>query len=854
MKVSVIAKASDSITLQFPNFNSFNKDERSFIGHQIFYKPVRRAYRNMPYLEEEDSCDSSWKMAFVTPDLTKGPERSELLVNLKPDTMYAFYVKTRMTDLKDHSISKILYIKTRYAIPDPPASLRASSPDPYSIDLTWKAPINPNGKITFYKVSWTIVKPSEAQEGMNHCQSSELAPKSKYNFKVGYDDQDLLDNNATCPAIAGCCNCADLGKKKLNIIPVDWVREAEAVKMENQIQNLIWTKRRKKRAIVPTFLGGRINEDGKATEGEYRVSSISTMGLIIVNETKSILKKLKIKDLYHFTNYRIQIYACQDPKEEGAKCSTESADAMVWTAPKPEFDVINASTVVHLDKEEKNTSRIFWELPATPNGEVLAFRLKFILTDKAPIEYCVTLDDFLANEGALVKNFTLKGDVKLEIRTETTYGRSEPSEVTKLHFKEEGWNLWIWIPLGVCGVVLVVVASIVIQRRYYKKKKEKYPEFYPYETYIADDWELPMDDFEAEKKIGGGSFGDVYKFTMKTKMISHSGYEFTVCAGKVLKSTEKQDRDKFLTEGSMMKKFDSPFVVKLYGIVSMCNPPMVVMEYMDRGNLRDYLRQNRPKGEGLIHMKKPTRKNMLWAAQIADGMAYLHSLNFCHRDLAARNILVSETDTVKIGDFGLSRELGLHDYYRPDSARQLPIRWMAPEALQDGTSTIQSDVWSYAIVLYEILTYGSIPYVGFANEEVKRRVVHKRLAIELPGEVPKDWDALIKACAQYEPSMRPTFKQVVKYVRHKIRDVRFDQVSFTINNDYQDVKPFSFKDFEEQQQPELLPAAMNMTNIFERSQDEIVRKANSLENVENNYFECETDVLLKDLATRAKSF
>uniref|UniRef100_A0A1I7Z837 Protein kinase domain-containing protein n=1 Tax=Steinernema glaseri TaxID=37863 RepID=A0A1I7Z837_9BILA len=265
----------------------------------------------------------------------------------------------------------------------------------------------------------------------------------------------------------------------------------------------------------------------------------------------------------------------------------------------------------------------------------------------------------------------------------------------------------------------------------------------------------------------------------------------------------------------------------------------------------------RPKVEGIVHMKKPSRKHLMWAAQVADGMAYLHSMSFCHRDLAARNILVAEDETVKIGDFGLSRELGMHDYYRPDSARQLPIRWMAPEALQDGTSTVHSDVWSYAIVLYEIVTYGSIPYVGFANDEVKRRVISKRLTIELPGEVPKEWDALIKACAQHEPTDRPTFQQIVKYLKNKIKDPRFEKDSFVANTDYQSVRPYPFRKYEglSQIREDQLPPSLNLRKLFpNRSPDEIERRANSLENLESTYFECETDILLNDMAARAKSF
>uniref|UniRef100_A0A183GRY2 Protein kinase domain-containing protein n=1 Tax=Heligmosomoides polygyrus TaxID=6339 RepID=A0A183GRY2_HELPZ len=82
-----------------------------------------------------------------------------------------------------------------------------------------------------------------------------------------------------------------------------------------------------------------------------------------------------------------------------------------------------------------------------------------------------------------------------------------------------------------------------------------------------------------------------------------------------------------------------------------------------------------------------------WAAQIADGMAYLESIRFCHRDLAARNCMVHANNTVKIGDFGMARDIYYHEYYKPNGKRLMPVRWMAPESLRDGTFDMKSDVW-----------------------------------------------------------------------------------------------------------------------------------------------------------------
>lgn len=173
-----------------------------------------------------------------------------------------------------------------------------------------------------------------------------------------------------------------------------------------------------------------------------------------------------------------------------------------------------------------------------------------------------------------------------------------------------------------------------------------------------------------------------------------------------------------------MKAFDTTHVVQLLGVVSQGQPTLVVMELMANGDLKSYLRSHRPDAESYNPSSSklpPTLKRILqMAIEIADGMAYLAAKKFVHRDLAARNCMVADDLTVKIGDFGMTRDIYETDYYRKGTKGLLPVRWMAPESLKDGVFTSSSDAWSYGVVLWEMATLASQPYQGLSNDQVLR--------------------------------------------------------------------------------------------------------------------------------------
>lgn len=226
-----------------------------------------------------------------------------------------------------------------------------------------------------------------------------------------------------------------------------------------------------------------------------------------------------------------------------------------------------------------------------------------------------------------------------------------------------------------------------------------------------------------------------------------------------------------------MKAFDTAHVVRLLGVVSQGQPTLVVMELMANGDLKSYLRSHRPDADTYTGRQPPTLKRILqMAIEIADGMAYLAAKKFVHRDLAARNCMVAEDLTVKIGDFGMTRDIYETDYYRKGTKGLLPVRWMAPESLKDGVFTSGSDVWSYGVVLWEMATLASQPYQGLSNDQVLRYVIDGGV-MERPENCPDKLYSLMRYCWQHKPLARPTFLELAG---HLVDDATptFAQLSF----------------------------------------------------------------------------
>ncbi|XP_017282790.1 protein tyrosine kinase 2 beta, b [Kryptolebias marmoratus] len=252
--------------------------------------------------------------------------------------------------------------------------------------------------------------------------------------------------------------------------------------------------------------------------------------------------------------------------------------------------------------------------------------------------------------------------------------------------------------------------------------------------------------------LGAGFFGEVYDGVYKKS----NGERINV-AVKTCKDCSADVMEKFMSEAVIMKNLDHPHIVRLIGIIEQ-DPVWIVMELYQYGELGNYLTQNQN--------KLTNTTLVLFSLQICKALVYLEGMNVVHRDIAVRNVLVASPECVKLGDFGLSRYIEDEEYYKASITR-LPIKWMAPESINFRRFTTSSDVWMFAVCVWEIMSRGQQPFFWLENKDV---IIQLEQGIRLPkpDNCPPALYSLMTRCWSYDPSERPSFTELVV----KISDVQ----------------------------------------------------------------------------------
>ncbi|EDL80822.1 Eph receptor B2 (predicted) [Rattus norvegicus] len=456
--------------------------------------------------------------------------------------------------------------------------------------------------------------------------------------------------------------------------------------------------------------------------------------------------RIYISDLLAHTQYTFEIQAVNGVTDQ-SPFSPQFASVNITTnqaAP-------SAVSIMHQVSRTVDSITLSWSQPDQPNGVILDYELQYYEKQELS-EYNATAIKSPTNT-VTVQGLKAGAIYVFQVRARTVAGYGRYSG--KMYFQtmteaEYQTSIKEKLPLivgssaaGVVFVIAVVVIAIVCNRRRgFERADSEYTDKLQHYT------------------SGHREFGEVCSGHLKLP-----GKREIFVAIKTLKSgyTEKQRRD-FLSEASIMGQFDHPNVIHLEGVVTKSTPVMIITEFMENGSLDSFLRQN----DGQFTVIQLV--GMLRG--IAAGMKYLADMNYVHRDLAARNILVNSNLVCKVSDFGLSRFLEddtSDPTYTSALGGKIPIRWTAPEAIQYRKFTSASDVWSYGIVMWEVMSYGERPYWDMTNQDVIN-AIEQDYRLPPPMDCPSALHQLMLDCWQKDRNHRPKFGQIVNTLDKMIRN------------------------------------------------------------------------------------
>ncbi|XP_031836034.1 anaplastic lymphoma kinase isoform X3 [Nomia melanderi] len=278
--------------------------------------------------------------------------------------------------------------------------------------------------------------------------------------------------------------------------------------------------------------------------------------------------------------------------------------------------------------------------------------------------------------------------------------------------------------------------------------------------------QIPRDYIHLVKPLGQGAFGEVFQGVYRYRR----NEEHPVAVKTIPSSSTSQTEADFMMEALIMSKFNHPNIVHFIGVSFDKNPKYIVLELLAGGNLKNFLREERPRAD------RPTSLTMLdlimCGYNVANGCKYMEEARFIHRDIAARNCLLTCKEPgriVKIADFGMAKDIYRSDYYRKGGKAMLPIKWMPPESFLDGIFSTKTDVWAFGVLLWEIMSFGYIPYTGCTNRETMTMVTLGG-RLEKPAGCPDPIYGIMTRCWHPRPEDRPSFTTIVERIGYCLQD------------------------------------------------------------------------------------
>uniref|UniRef100_A0A8C2PU54 receptor protein-tyrosine kinase n=1 Tax=Cyprinus carpio TaxID=7962 RepID=A0A8C2PU54_CYPCA len=460
--------------------------------------------------------------------------------------------------------------------------------------------------------------------------------------------------------------------------------------------------------------------------------------------------RVSINDLQSHTNYTFEIWAVNGVSKQSPG-PEQVVSVMVTTNQAAPSSV----TTIQAKDITRHAVSLAWQQPERPNGVILEYEVKYYEKDQNERSYRIMKT---SSRNAEIKGLSPLTSYVFHVRARTAAGYGDFSAPFEFMTNSvpspiigDGANSTVLLVsvIGSTSLYLSTGVRIYVDPFTYEDPNQAVREFAK---------EIDASCIKIEKVIGIGEFGEVCSGRLKMP-----GKREICVAIKTLKAgyTDKQRRD-FLSEASIMGQFDHPNIIRLEGVVTKCKPVMIITEYMENGSLDAFLRKNDGRFT-VIQLVGILRG-------IASGMKYLSDMSYVHRDLAARNILVNSNLVCKVSDFGMSRVLEED----PDAAYttrggKIPIRWTAPEAITYRKFTSASDVWSYGIVMWEVMSYGERPYWDMSNQDVIK-AIEEGYRLPPPMDCPVSLHQLMLDCWQKERAERPKFSQIVNMLDKLIRN------------------------------------------------------------------------------------
>ncbi|XP_072753828.1 insulin receptor [Anoplolepis gracilipes] len=757
INITVKKRDADSVVLSWDSYKP--SEGQQLLNYLLNY--IETENENVMY--EANACgNNTWQTVDVGTSSWNSTV-SKHITNLKPYTKYAAYVKTFTARNKNSFISpvgqsEIIFFRTKSAIPSVPTNVSTTVISDSDILLKWAPPVYPNGPIGYYMISGTI-QPDDKEliASRDYCTDTLVSETEKEEIHEVTIKTPLISNPNSC--CSKDTNAKLATSKQFEIFcHVNMTISYLSPGWKDYCVFNVYNSPDSKFYDLTNNLSSSTQERQKATNvsstttGNIAINHMDNEGFIY-NVTAGN-NSYHLKKLRHYSLYTITIAACGVKVDGDTPMCSSIQYANARTKKRANADDIH-NVKVHVSNE--TIVEVAWESVKDPNAFTVSYTIEYTnlnVKDAKKSTECIPYTERKERyNNHYIRNLS-PGRYSLRMRSTSLAGDGAFTNVTYFSVGFSDKNQIMLATLLTIVVIVISGTTITFLVKSHQKRRTQErliasvnPDYITETRYVIDSWEVPRENVEILEELGLGNFGMVYRGYLDGTV--------QVAIKTISENASQREKNEFLNEASVMKNFSTWHIIKLLGVVSMGNPPFVIMELMENGDLKTYLRRIRD-----TQMVPDPSRIMRMAAEIADGMAYLESKKFVHRDLAARNCMVSKDLVCKIGDFGMARDIYETDYYKIGKKGLLPIRWMAPENLSDGVFTSDSDVWSFGVVLYEILTLAEIPYQGFSNEEVLHHVLRKGM-LNIPRNCPEIVQKIMEKCFKWRPSERPTFMEIV---------------------------------------------------------------------------------------------